>query len=170
MSQTIFLGSSVKVVQKETLNMEELYNLITNWLKLNGYGVYEIAYSDLLEGTKKIIKVSLHCENDRTDYIRFIIEPSFNFTNVKLVDVKKDGKNTKANKADIEINIKYFIEKDYDNFWSKGTYLGRFARDIYDNYIINKKLTKLDDELIKHVKLIMEEIKTFLNLHKNISI
>ena len=75
------------------------------------------------------------------------------------------GKERKKQKANIKIVIESFLEKDYEDRWTK-TPIQQFMRGFYDRFIITGRMTKHHDELEKLTYLFRDEFKSFLKLQK----
>lgn len=166
MAQREFLGKEIRIKQKGIFNVEEFYRLFFRWFELHGYSIAEVEYRDIQTASGKMLKIKWHCESELDDYLKYVIRPSFLITGLEKVEAEKDGVKTMLHKADIEVKINYFLEKDFNNKWSEANALGRFLRAAYDKYFAGNRADQLKNALIEDVRSVLEEIKAFLNMHR----
>lgn len=159
------LFSNYKLKQDSIFDLGELYKSIFRWFDINEYTFYEKEYNDIDEPKGKHLEIYWYTEKKIDAYVKFVIEVSYLVLGLQSIELEKGGVKIKTNKGSIEFRITAYLQKDYEDRWSK-TGAQTKMRYLYDRFIIRKRLNKLGDELIKDVNSLIDELKAFLDLHK----
>ena len=166
MGQKQFITSGLKIVQKSVFNLEELYKMMYRWFELRDYKFNEQEYKETdLGGGAKNIEIRWNAFKEKDDYVKFVIDPSFLIVALTKVEIEKEGLKVKTNQGEVEINIRAFLEKDYDNEWNKKP-VRKMLREIYDKYVVGARIESYAGELKEDLYSLVNEIKAFLNLHR----
>ena len=160
-----YLFQNFKLKQDSVFDLTELYKTLFRWFDVSGYTFYEKEYNDIDEPGGKHLELYWYSEKPMDAYVKFVIEINFLVLGLQKVELEKGGVKIKTNKGSIEFRITAYLLKDYDNKWSK-TPLQSKIRFLYDRFIIRSRIDKLEGDLIKDVNSMMDEIKTFLDIHK----
>jgi len=164
MPQRDYVAQFIKVKQKAVFDLTELYKLMYRWFDLNGYFQQEVEYRDSEEAMGKHLEIKWYTEKKIDDYIKFIIEPSFLVLGLSKIEIEREGIKTATNKGEVEIRFDAYLLKDYDDKW--GGPVMRFFREVYDKYIIKKRIEDFEGLLQTELYKLIDEIKAFLNMHK----
>ena len=164
MSQKDFIASAIKVKQKSVFALGELYTLLYKWFELYGYDFQEQEYRDIEQAGKKNLEIRWYAEKRIDDYVKYVIKVSMMVRGMEEVEIEEEGTKRTSNKGEVEFRFDGFLEKDYENRWEGG--FMKFAREVYDKFIIKGRIDSLETELHAELYKFIDEIKAFLNLHR----
>jgi len=165
MVQRDVIASGLKIKQKSVFNLDELYKLMFRWFELYGYDMQELEYRDSIEGNGKHLEIKWRAKKQIDDYLQFVIVTNFLVLGFESIEIDRDGAKVKTDKGEVEINISASLEKDWQDKWAETGY-AKVIREIYDKYIIKSRIESLEGELYEEVYKLIDEVKSFLNLHK----
>jgi len=163
------------MVEKDTLLKETvkyagvvdfpgIYNFLFEWVKDEKYDITEDLYTEKVKGDAKDIDIKWTASKKLTDYFKSAIDIKWRILGMKDVEVQIDGKKKKMNKlAELKIDIKGVLEKDYDNKWNSST-TAKFFKEIYNKYVIPGRTSEMESKIISFVQDMKEEAKAFLEL------
>ena len=159
------LLDNFKLKQDSIFDLGELYKLLFRWFENNGYSFYEKAYHDIDTPGGKQIMAFWVTERVMDSYIKFVIEVNFFVNGLSKVEIERGGTKVSTNKGSIEFRINAVINKDYDNKWDTMP-IFKNARKIYEMYLARDRIEHLEGELIGDYQSLIDEIRSFLALHK----
>jgi hypothetical protein len=165
MPQKSVVLDKFKLKQSSLFDLDELYKIMFRWFENAGYSFYEKLYQDIDTPTGKIIQVFWTAERKMDDYVKYVIDINFNVTGLSKVDIERGGVKTSTSKGSVEFRITATLLKDYDNKWSATPFM-KNIRKFYDQHLIRARLERLEGEIYGEVSGLIDEIKTFLALHK----
>ncbi len=140
-----------------------LYSFCYNWLKEEGYDLYEDQYTEKITGDGKEIEIKWKAKKKVSDYFRNIIELKWHILRMQDAEVEIDGKKKKMNKGEVKIKFSADLERDYEARWEDKPFW-KFLRATYDKYIIKTTMDEYEDRLTAKTGKYTEEVKAFLNL------
>jgi hypothetical protein len=158
-----------KQIYREKLNQVgfwdyvEVYTMLFNWLKDHGYALSEDMYKEKLSGGGKEVIINWSAKRMVTDYFLYEITLSWHILGMKDAETEIDGKKTKMNKGELEIDIKASIINDYEQKWTDKP-LNRFMRAIYEKYIIRTTVDEYEETLEEEVQDMINDLKAFLRI------
>jgi len=152
-----------KLTQVGYWNYTEVYNMLFNWLKDQGYSLEETSYKEKLSGGGKEIMIAWEAGKKVTDYFKYKITLDWHILGMKDAEVEIDGKKVKTNKGELEIVFKGSIIKDYVKRWEDGV-IHKFLRGIYEEYIIRKTIDEYEGGIEDETKDIITDLKAFLRI------
>lgn len=152
-----------KITQVGYWNYGDVYAMLYNWLKDNGYGISEGSYKEKLAGNGKEILIEWEASKKVTDYFKYKISLSWHILGLKDAEVEIDGKKTKTNKGELEIVFKGEIINDYEKRWEDSPGW-KFLRGIYEKYVIRSTIDEYEDDLEDDVRAIISDLKSFLRI------
>jgi hypothetical protein len=152
-----------KITQVGYWNYNEVYGMLYNWLKDNGYGVTENVYKEKLSSAGKEIVIDWDAAKKVTDYFKYKINLSWHILTMKDAEVEIDGKKVSTNKGELEIVFKGIIERDYEKRWEDKPF-HKFLRGLYENYVIRKTIEEYEGDLEDDTKNIISDLKAFLRI------
>ena len=159
------LLTDFKLKQDSIFDLDELYKTLFRWFENNGYNFYEKSYQDQETPGGKIILISWTAEKKIDTYIKFGIDMTYTITGLNKIEIERSGTKISTNKGKIQTQISAYLLKDYDNKWSTSPFM-KYARRIYDAYIIRNRVEHLEGTLINEYQALIDEIRSFLVLHK----
>jgi len=152
-----------KVKQTGLMDFRELYRFCYSWLTDNNYFVTEKVYSEKVQPNGKDVDIEWFAFKKVSDYFRFIVTAKWRLVALVQVEVEKDGKKIKMDKAIFEIIINGILEKDYENKWSENAFYS-FLRSIYEKYLVKGRVEQYEDKLAEECEEMIAQIKAFLAL------
>jgi hypothetical protein len=159
------------VVDKMRLTYEglfeatELYRHIDEWCRSRGYDKCENKNIEKITPEGKYIEIEIEPWKKLTDYARAIIKLRIIMTDVKEVEVEKDGIKVRQNQGKIQLVFDGYLQTDYENRW-EGSPLFYFLRTIWDKYIYKLYTETLKKNVLDDVNHLSSTIKSFLNLYR----
>jgi hypothetical protein len=157
-----------KIKSETIVDLGELYKVLFRWFQNNGYLFYEKEYKDEDEpGGTKHLEIFWVAEKVMDKYVKFVIELSYLVVKLAKVEVERGGTKFTTNKGVIEFRISTYMAKDYDNSWKKTSSPGlKGMHKFYENFVIRQRLNRLEDEFVVEFNAFIDEIRSFMALHK----
>ncbi|NPE26688.1 hypothetical protein HNV12_01640 [Methanococcoides sp. SA1] len=158
-----------KLIYSETLSQvgywkyDDVYTMLFNWIKDNGYNLSENMYKEKLSGGGKEIIIGWEAGKKITDYFKYQLVLDWHILGMKDAEVEIDGKKTKTNKGELEIRFKANIIKDYEERWEDKP-VHKFLRGVYEKYIIRTTIDEYEDDLEDQAKELISDLKAFLRI------
>jgi len=165
MSEQKIIVDNLELRYEGLLSIKDLYKLIDDWLKENGYDKVEKLNMEKVSEGGKYIELVLEPEKYLTDFIKNIIKIRLIGRNIKEVEVERDGKKEMMNEGEIYIRFDAVLETDYEGRWEqRPTFY--FLRVLVDKYVYKFYTGKYEAGLKKDLMELHTQIKSFLNLYK----
>jgi hypothetical protein len=155
---TVFKG---KIKQTGIFSFKDLYAFLYDWLKDEGYDVFEKSYSEKVTGDSKQIEITWEATREISDYFKFMMKINWQILGMKSVDVQKDDKKIKMDSGSLEIRFTGVLIKDYEERWENQPFW-KFMRAIYEKYIIKSRVEDYQIKLLSEVEEIIAQCKSFL--------
>jgi hypothetical protein len=144
-------------------SFSNLYSFMYNWLtQEEGYDVNEDKYSEKVSGDTRSLLIEWKASKKMADYYRIEMKIKFEIDGMKDVEVEVEGKKTKMNKGKVAIGIKGLMVIDPDSNWEVTPFY-QFLRDVYNKYIIPKRIVSMEARTFAIVTNLREDIKEFLD-------
>jgi hypothetical protein len=143
----------------------DLYKIIDDWLKENGYDKVEKENIEYVKPEGKYIEMRLEPYRKVSDYVQNRIVMKIIMTNIKEVDIDIDRKKRRLNKGEIAINFDAYLETDYAQRWEQKPVLF-FIRTLVDKYVYKIQTQKFEDSLKTDTTNLHTAVKSFLNLYR----
>lgn len=145
-------------------DFKDLYNFLFTWLSDYGYGkIEEKSYSEKIKPEGKEIEISWNATRTISDYFRFLLKIGWRILRMTSVEVQKGDHKMTLNKADVEIKITGFLEKDYEHRWETSPFL-KFLRSIYDKFIIKTRVEEYGRKVMEEVDELVAQTKSYLEM------
>lgn len=161
MPERDYVGDVLQVSYTGIFDFDGLYKMLAQWFKIRGYGFRESDYKEFKEGGVKKLQVKWAARRKATDYVLYVMEITLQLDNIADVLVK----NRKRMSGHLSITVAGYIEKDYEETFSRTSFL-KFLREVYDKFVAGSRLQEMQNELLKDLQTFRNDIKTFLNLQK----
>lgn len=152
-----------KVDSSGIFNFSDLYGFVHAWLLNENYGVVEDKYSEKISGEKKDITAEWTVSKNTSDYFKMMYKMKFEARGLSDVEVEIDGAKKKMNKGSILFEIKGALTRDPESKWDT-TPFNRFIRDIYNKYVIPKRVDSMKYKVFEDARDLKEQVKSFLDL------
>ncbi len=163
MPERDFVGEIVKYSFSGIIPIDDLYKAIFKWAKLYGYKIVEKEHKTALSPEKRDHVFNWTIERKPTDYIKFKIDVEVKVKNLKEVKTKTGKK--KYYKGDIDFLFIAYFEKDYEDAFGKNPVI-KFTREVFDKYITESKMQRLEKELLRDRDKLISEVKAFLEVQR----
>ena len=160
-----YIVQGYKIKQSSIFDLDELYKTLFRWFENNGYSFYEENYQDTDTPGGKQLQIYWRAEKKVDTYVMFAIEIAYLVTGLSKVEVERGGTKIKTNSGSIELRINLFMVKDYDDKWTKSG-VGKNMRMLYDKFVARERLEKQEDQILGDYAALLDEIRSFLALHK----
>ena len=142
-----------------------MYRSIDSWFYEKGYDKWEHKNFEQVLPNGKDIEIELLPWKKTTEYFKNTIKIRMKFTNVKDIEIEKEGVKLKLNQGKVMIVLDGYLESDYENKWEKMPVL-YFIRTIFDKYIFRAHFHQYEKWLINDVNMIHSRIQRFLNIYR----
>lgn len=165
MADRLVVVDNLRIRYDGVFNMNELYLLIDKYYREKGYDkcerqMFEHQYTD-----GKQIEVVLEPWKKINDYVQNEMRIIILVTNLKNVDVKKDGHTVKLNHGRVQISFIGWLRWDYYHKWD-GTPILFFLRVLFDRYFFRKNTEKFENYCMEEVEGLYNLVRKYLNMYK----
>ncbi len=159
------LMEPVKVRYKGFYDFRGLYTLLRTWLTTHDYQIHEKVFKE-----KPATHMGMETELDwdavrkETPFIKYHIDFKMIYSDTEEIEVVKNGEKKPSNKGRVEIIMNPYLEYDWQGKY--GTkFLKILLEILWKRILYNEWKKKYEDELMKQVTLLGEDVKKFLNMH-----
>ncbi len=153
---------SGKLKHTGIIDFPDLYKFAYSWLTDEEYFVIEKSYSEKITASGKELDIKWVADRKISDYFRFSLKLTWKIV-LTPVEVERNGKKVRAEKALLELKIDGVLEKDYEHRWENSGFL-KFLRGVYDRYIIRGRIDDYETRLYEEIEELRKELKSFLVL------
>ena len=149
-----------------TFDFFEIYNHAKDWIEWRGYRLSEKLYKEIVHpGDRKEFKIVWECEKDIDNYTRYLLKVEWELYAVKNVDAVFHGKQTKAQKGEIDFFVSAYLVLDRENKWEQSPFLKLF-KSFYERFVYAGQITRNQNELWTEGWELHDELKAFIELYK----
>lgn len=160
-----YLLENFKILQDSIFNLTEFYKLLFRWFETMGYAFHETEYADIETPDGKQLEIWWVAEKESDAYNKFVITITFLVLGLQKAEIERGGVKSKTNKGSVEMRVTSYVERDYNGKWSTSPFM-KSMRGVYDRFIVKERLDRLEGELILESQQLIDEIRSFLALHK----
>jgi len=165
MAEREMIVDHLRLTYEGLFDASQLYKMIDEWFRTKGYDKWEIKNIEKVRPEGKYIEVILMPWKKMTDYLMFEIKVRMIITNLKEVEVEKDGRKVRLNQGSVQLVFDGYFTTDYEKRWEeKPMYF--FIRAIMDKFFLNPYTDKYKGLLISDVNHLHSTVKAFLNLYR----
>lgn len=165
MSEKKLVIDQMKLTYEGLFDMTGLFRMIDSWFYEKGYDRWELKNYEQVMPTGKDIEIELLPWKKTTDYFKNTIRIRIRATNLKEVEIEKEGAKIKINQGKLMIIMDGYLETDYENKWEAKPIL-YFIRAIFDKYIFKSYFQKFEKWLVNDVYDIHSRIQKYLNIYR----
>ena len=159
------IAKDLKIKHQAIFDLGELYKIMFRWFAQHNYDFQEKEYMEkALPNDSKQLEIAWFGRRKISDYIRFHIDVKFLIIGLKSTEVEIDSIKKKLDSGSLEMRFSAYIEKDYEDKWVNPPM--KFLREVYDKFIIRRRLEDYEEQIHDEVYELMNEVKAFLNLYK----
>ncbi|MBN2142652.1 hypothetical protein JW711_04955 [Candidatus Woesearchaeota archaeon] len=146
-------------------DIKGLFRTMVKWFDDRSYDMFENKnYEEVYEKDKKIT-FELIPYKKITDYHKFVVRVFVVCESLKEVNLELKGVKHRLLKGDVNFTFDATLVTDYEGRWEGGPQYF-FFRTLIDKFIYKSQTRNYEQELIKEVKELEEEIKAYLNMFR----
>ncbi len=165
MAEKYVVVDKLRLTYEGLFNVAELYKLIDSWTRTKSYDKQELKNVEKVRPEGKFIEIELYPWRKLSDYAVSQIRIRMIMTDVKEVEVERDGAKVKFNQGKVQIVFDGHLQTDYENRWeSKPIFY--FLRAVVDKYIYASYLAGYENIVRQDVNHLYTQVKAFLNLYR----
>ncbi|MEA3378139.1 MAG: hypothetical protein U9Q69_00715 [Nanoarchaeota archaeon] len=160
---------SIGIIEDQIIKHNGLFDFdailkaIPVWYSKHNYNAMQKAHSQKKKGAGGYLEATWVGEREVTDYVKFVIKVDIWLRDYIDVAIEEKGETRKMNKGNLEITFNSVIEKDYQGiFISKREVEYKFIREMYEKYVIKKKLQNFETKLLNETQDLIRHIQKFL--------
>lgn len=144
---------------------KDLYYMLDEWFEEKNYDRREIRHIERVTPEGKYIEYEWLPWKKYTDYAKSEIRIRVVMTDVKEVEIERDGSKVKLNQGNIRIVMDGYLTTDYENRWESKPML-IFLRTIFDKYFYKPFTVGYQQNVKGDVMELYKQVKAFLNLYR----
>ncbi|MBS3143996.1 hypothetical protein J4208_00255 [Candidatus Woesearchaeota archaeon] len=149
-----------------TFDILELLGGIKGWYAKRYYELTEKEHSEAVKSSGKELVIEYEGVKKVTEYVTF--KAVVKIVIYRLIDVLVEtpqGKE-KRQQAELDIGVKSWLSKNYKDTFKKSSKTQEFFRQVYERFIGKNHLDDLKTKLTNETLMLMDEIKTTLQVPK----
>jgi hypothetical protein len=159
MIKKIIIAPETRVRHVGLLDVGEFYTWLNRWFEFEGYwkDTNEKQYIETpLPGGGKKLEFSWECRKDQTGFYTYVISMTFLFIGLNDVEVQNNDKKIKLQKADYDIRMNAYIQKNLKE---------SFFSSFYEKIFLRKRINEYKIDLYGKFYKLVEEMKEFFNVY-----
>jgi len=165
MAERQIIIDHMRLAYEGLFDVTQLYTMVQEWFREKGYDKKERKNIETITPSGKFIELELEPWKKITDYAKFVIKIRMIMTDIKEVEVEREGVKTKLNQGKIQMVFDAFLETDYEHRWEqKPTFF--FIRTLFDKFVFKPYVERFKARLIAETNQLYNNIKGFLNLYR----
>lgn len=165
MAETETIVEDQKITYEGLFSVSDLYRLIDEYFAKLGYDKVEVKNVEVVKPEGKFIEIRLDPYKTMTDYVRYVVSLKIICSEVKEVDVKRDGQSVRLNSGKVQIVINGYLLTDWEGRWQdKPIYY--ILRALMNKYFLQPFTGKYKGEISQHCGQLVSNVKAFLNLYR----
>jgi hypothetical protein len=165
MSEMELIVDHLRLTYEGLFKVADLYNLMDEWFKTNGYDKRELKSIERIAPEGKYIEIEWMPWKKQTEYLKNDIKIRMLITNITEVEVKRKGTKVKMDKGKVKLVFDGYLTTDYEKRWEEKPMLV-FIRAIFDKYLYKNYMDKWKKNLIEDINDLHDKIRGMLNLHR----
>ncbi len=165
MSEKKLIIDQLKFAYDGPFDLPGLYRLIDSFFYEKGFDKHEKLNVEQVLPTGRSIKIEVIPYKNLSDYFRIHIRIRIYGSDIKRIEIEKDGAKIPLSDGKLMVIIDGYIESDRHSVWEdRPTFW--FIRTIFDKYIFKGHYMKAEQWLVSDVEDIYQRMRSFLNVYK----
>lgn len=150
----------LRIRKKGTFDYKRVHGRISSFFLKMGYTFAETKHEEKEKDSGKEIKSEWSGFRKVTNYVKFKVSISILLRDYKEVTVEEDGRKMGTGLGRLEVTFNADMEKNYGKMFSerKGEFTN-FLKELYEKYLVEKKLKDYEDKLEAEVLGLYDDIK-----------
>ena len=165
MVETEVVVDQLRLTYEGLFSVKEVYKMMAEWLEEKGYDQKEVKNIESVTPDGKYIEIEIQPWKKFTDYIKSMIRVRMVFSEIKEVEVEKDGVKVKLNQGKAHFVIDGYLQTDYESRWEEKP-MFILVRTLFDKYFYQPFMTGYRGHLKENVMDLHGRLKGFLNLYR----
>jgi len=152
-----------KISYEGIFSIREVCSAVDTFFSKRGYARTVKSQTETVKPKGKFIMLKLGFTRTINDYAQYQIDIGFQFENITVVEIVKDGHKTKMNKGMARIGVDSWVVTDYEKSWEIRPTL-YFLRTLANKFFFKNLHDTWVADVKKDVGDLVEEIQSTLNL------
>jgi hypothetical protein len=165
MSEREVIVDKVRLSYEGLFSVADFYKMIDEFFEEKNYDKRELKNIERVSPEGKYIEIELLPWKKVSDYAKNEIRVRMMMSNIKDVEVEKDGVKVKLNQGNLQIVFDAYLTTDYENRWESKPYFF-FLRTIFDKYLYRPFQSGFQQGVKSDFVELRDRIKAFLNLYR----
>ncbi|MBN2421431.1 hypothetical protein JXB27_04095 [Candidatus Woesearchaeota archaeon] len=166
MPERKLLVSDLTLEYEGLFDCADLFRLIDDWFKQNGYDKNEIKHIEKVREKGKFIDYEIAPFKKVSDYAQYDIDVRVLVNNMTNADVTKNKQKLQLNKGKVTIIFNALLVTDVSERWESKPFFF-FLRVLFDKFIHKRYIEQYDKGLMTDVQNLHTELKGYLNLSRH---
>ena len=146
-------------------SLKDIYKLLQGWMIDQGYIPVERRVHETVTKTGKNVEVDFEPYKKLTDYAKSVIRINVLASDMKQVEVTRDGKKRNLNQGTISIVIDSWLETDYEGRWETQPFY-YVLRTIFERYVYTPYMSGFIKSVRDDTVQVRDQLKAYLNLER----
>ncbi|MBT6774777.1 hypothetical protein HOA91_05405 [Candidatus Woesearchaeota archaeon] len=164
----------MRVKYKDVFNLKAFYEALREWLVEHewkdledGFDHWETFYGERISqgGSREIWMQWRPTKNAGNPQIQYYVDIDWHCIGVSSTEIVHNGKKIKTNKGEVELNVRVYIEKKYEEDWKKNWFLKHFIK-LFTNRIYNQTIELAEKELYQEIYAMQNFIKQWFKMKR----
>lgn len=165
MAERELIVDHIRLTYEGLFDASELYAMIDAWFRDKRYDKKELKNVEKVRPEGKYVELELLPWKKVSDYHKHEIKIRMIMTNLKEVEVEKEGRKMKLNQGSVQLVFDGYLTTDYENRWENKPYYF-FMRTLFDKFFFRSYTLKYKQLLLEDINDLHSQIKSFLNLYR----
>jgi len=165
MSERDTVVNKFRLTYSGLFSVLDFYTMIDEYFEDKGYDKREKKNAERVTPEGKYIELHLEPWKKITDYAKSVIAVRIVMTDIKEVEVEKEGVKIKLNQGNIQMVFDAYLETDYEHRWEMKP-MFFFLRTIFDKFVFKSYTVSFKNEIKADVDHLIVMIRSFLNLYR----
>ncbi len=153
------------LVYEGIFRMDELWALISRYIKSRGHVIVELRNEEKVTDDGKDIFIEIAPYRKISDYLKKEVVLEIYVRKLKDKTVRIDGKQQKYQYGEIEIRFSALLHTDWRSRW-EGTGFYFLMRVLLDRFVRYDVVREAENETVKDCLDLQEEIRAYLNMSR----
>lgn len=166
MTEKTLVVDQLKLSYEGLFDLAELYRLIDSWFYEKGWDKYEHVNQEAVTPSGRQVHLVLEPYKNITDYFKIIIRLKINFTDVKDIEVEKEGQKLRLNQGEVKMLFDGYVVSDRRSLWNRRPFYW-FLSILFNKYFFKEHYSKAERWLLSDLDDLYQRIKSFLNVYRS---
>ena len=166
MAERETLVDNYRIQYEGLLSVVDLYTMIDEYFEEKGYDKREKKNIEKVSPEGKYIEIHVEPWKKMTDYAKSVIGVRVVMSDIKEVEIEKDGVKVKLNQGKVQFVFDAWLETDYEHRWEMKP-MFFLVRTIFDKYFFKNYTISFKNEVASDLNQLIVLMRSFLNLYRH---